>query len=86
MALIGVGGLTTDKDFNKALNSGYTEFIGIGRANMINRDLGTLLKEGKGDKLELELDPDHPEKYSLTKNLWKMCLQGIDWLPHIRKK
>ena len=86
MALIGVGGLTTDKDFNKALNSGYTEFIGIGRANMINRDLGTLLKEGKGDKLELELDPDHPEKYSFPKNLWNMCLQGIDWLPHMRKK
>ena len=29
MALVGVGGLKTDKDFNKALNSGYTEFIGI---------------------------------------------------------
>ena len=85
MALIGVGGLTTDKDFNKALNSGYTEFIGIGRANMINRDLGTLLKEGKGDKLELELDPDHPEKYSLPKNLWNMCLQGVEWLPQMKK-
>ena len=86
MALIGVGGLKTDKDFNKALNSGYTEFIGIGRANMINRDLGPLLKEGKGDKFELEIDPDHPEKYDFPKNLWNMCAQGIDWLPHMRKK
>ena len=86
MALIGVGGLKTDKDFNKALNSGYTEFIGIGRANMINRDLGPLLKEGKGDKLELEIDPDHPEKYDFPKNLWNMCAQGIDWLPHMKKK
>ena len=86
MALVGVGGLKTDKDFNKALNSGYTEFIGIGRANMINRDLGPLLKEGKGDKLELEIDPDHPEKYDFPKNLWNMCAQGIDWLPHMKKK
>jgi len=31
---------------------------------MINRDLGILLKENKGDKLELELDPEHPEKYA----------------------
>ena len=32
--LIWVGGLVTDKDFNKAINSGYTEFIGIGRTSM----------------------------------------------------
>ena len=74
MALIGLGGLLSDKDFNKALNSGYTEFIGIGRANMINRDLGSLLKEGNGDKLELEIDPDHPEKYDFPKNLWNISI------------
>jgi len=85
VALIGVGGLVTDKDFNKAINSGYTEFIGIGRASMVNKDLGILLKEGKGDKLKLTLDPEHPEYYSFPKNLWNMCLQGIDWLPQIKK-
>ena len=44
MALIGVGGLYTDKDFNKALNSGLSDFIGTGRASMLNKDLGVLLK------------------------------------------
>ena len=29
MALIGLGGLLTEKDLNKALNSGYAEFIGV---------------------------------------------------------
>ena len=70
IALIGVGGLYTDKDFNKALNSGYSDFIGTGRASMLNKDLGMLLKEGKGDKLNLVLEPDHPKKYSIPKLLW----------------
>ena len=85
VALIGVGGLFTEKDFNKAINSGYTEFIGIGRASMINKDLAILLKEGKGDKLNLTKDPEHPEYYSFPKNLWNMCLQGVDWLPQMKK-
>ena len=85
VALIGVGGLFTEKDINKAINSGYTEFIGIGRASMVNKDLAILLKEGKGDKLNLTLDPEHPEYYSFPKNLWNMCIQGVDWLPQMKK-
>ena len=86
MALIGVGGLYTDKDFNKALNSGLSDFIGTGRASMLNKDLGVLLKEGKGDKLNLILEPDHPEKYSIPKLLWYMCVNGGEWLPPVQKK
>ena len=86
MALIGVGGLCTDKDFNKALNSGLSDFIGTGRASMLNKDLGVLLKEGKGDKLNLILEPDHPEKYSIPKLLWDMCVNGGEWLPPVQKK
>ena len=86
MALIGVGGLYTDKDFNKALNSGYSDFIGTGRASMLNKDLGILLKEGKGDKLNLILEPDHPEKYSIPKFLWDMCVNGGEWFPPVQKK
>ena len=86
MALIGVGGLYTDKDFKKALNSGYSDFIGTGRASMLNKDLGILLKEGKGDKLNLVLEPDHPEKYSIPKLLWDWCVKGGEWLPPVQKK
>ena len=86
MALIGVGGLYTDKDFNKALNSGLSDFIGTGRASMLNKDLGVLLKEGKGDKVNLILEPDHPEKYSIPKLLWDMCVNGGEWLPPVQKK
>ena len=84
MALIGVGGLKTEKDLNNAANTGFTEFIAVGVASMMNKDLGILLKEGKGDKLEVELDPEHPEKYAMPQHLWEMCLSNIDWLPPIK--
>ena len=86
LALVGVGGLKSEKDFNTALKSGFSEFIGAGKASMMNKDLGILLKEGKGNKLNLELDLDHPEKYSIPKNLWDMCHQGMDWLPPVKSK
>ena len=76
----------SDKDFNKALNSGYSDFIATGRASMLNKDLAVLLKEGKGDKINLALEPDHPEKYSIPKKLWNFCVNGGDWLPPIKSQ
>ena len=72
VALIGLGGLYTDKDFNKALNSGYVEFVGAAKAFMLNKDLGILLKEGKDDKIVMQYDVDHPEKFAIPKMLWNM--------------
>ena len=86
VALIGVGSLFSEKDFNAALNSGFCEFIGTGCASMLNRDLGILLKEKKGEKINLELEPDHPEKYCMPKPLWNLCVAGGDWLPPIKGK
>ena len=86
VALVGVGGLYSDKDFNKALNSGYSDFIGAGRASMLNKNLANLLKEGKGEEINLTLDPEHPEKYSFPKMLWNLCIQGGDWLPPLKTK
>ena len=74
------------KDLISAANTGFTEFIGVGLASIMNRDFGILLKEGKGDKLNLELDPEHPEKYAIPNHLWEMCLSGQDWLPPIKGK
>ena len=86
VALIGVGGLRSEKNIYDALNTGFSEFIAVGVASMLNRDFGILLKEGKGDKIALELDPNHPEIYKLPTHLWEMCLQGQDWLPPIKGK
>ena len=88
VALIGVGGLKTQQDFTDAINSGLTEFVAAGVASMMNRDLGILLKENKGDKLELALDPEHPEKYAYAKPLWDLCLSdhGLDFFPPVKGK
>ena len=74
VALIGVGGLKTENDINSAIKSGFCEFIGVGMASMLNKDFGILLKEGKGDKLQLKFDINHPEKYSIPSILWKMLI------------
>ena len=84
MALIGVGGLYSENDFNHALNSGLCEFIGCGWLRMIIKDLGIILKNG--NKLDLEIDTNHPEKYSIPSNLWKMCITAPEWLPPVKGK
>ena len=86
MALIGVGGLRSEADFNKALDTGFSEFIAVGGASMVNRDLGILLKENKGDQLGLEIDPEHPERYHMSDTLWKLSIQGIGIFPPIKGK
>ena len=86
MALIGVGGLFSYDDLNKALDSGYADFIGVARALMLNKDLGILLKEGKGDKIRLEIDPEHPEDFNLPKMLWGMFIHEGSWLGFKIKK
>ena len=86
VALIGVGGLKSQDDLISASNSEFSEFIGVAIASMLNKDFGILLNEGKGDKLNLELDPNHPEKYSIPSTLWKMCLQGYGWAPPLKGK
>ena len=54
-------------------------------ASMMNRNLGILLKEGKGNELEVEIDPNHPERYAMPPTLWNMCFQGIGWFPPLKK-
>ena len=77
MPLIGVGKLRTEKDLNNAMDSGFSEFFAIGTASIINRDFGILLKENKGDKIEVEIDPEKEEKYKLSKTLWNIGLAGM---------
>ena len=86
VALIGLGGLRTEEDFKKALHTGFSEFIGTGIASILNRDLGILFKEGKGDMIHLELDPEHPEYYAIPKNLWEKCLNNKKWNIKIKGK
>ena len=86
LALIGVGGLLSEDDLNRAVDTGFSEFIAVGGASMINRDLGIKLKENKGKELELAIDPEHPEKYAMPDTLWKMSISGNSYFPPIKGK
>ena len=86
VALIGCGGLRSEEDLNRTVDTGSAEFIAVGGASMINKNLGILLKENKGNQLGLEIDPDHPEKYAMPDNLWKLSIQGIDYYPPVKGK
>ena len=52
-----------------------SKFFQEARALMLNKDLGILLKEGKKDKINLEIDPEHPEQFQMPKMLWGMSIQ-----------
>ena len=56
MTLVGMGGLVNEKDLNKALDTCFSEFIGIGYDRMTNRDLDILLKENRGKEIREEID------------------------------
>ena len=88
VALIGVGGLKTQQNFTDAINSGFSEFIAAGTANMINADLGTLLKEKKGNELKIELDPEHPENFKMPLPMWQFIMANntLDFLPPVKGK
>ena len=88
VALIGVGGLKTQQNFTDAINSGFSEFIAAGTANMINADLGTLLKEKKGNELKIELDPEHPENFKMPQPMWQFIMANntLDFLPPVKGK
>ena len=86
VALLGIGGLRNEKDINKALDTGFSDFIGVGCASMVNKDLGILLKENRGKEIKEEIDPEHPEIYCMPEPLWKMSLQGINYFPPIKGK
>ena len=86
VALIGVGGLMNENDFNFAINTGFCEFIAVARVSMINKNLGTLLAEGRANKINSTLDPNQKEKYFIPSTLWKMCISGQEWLPPLKDK
>lgn len=86
MPLIGVGSIFSEKDFKDAINSGLSEFVGIGKSIMMTPHLGTLLFEGRGSEIETELDLTKSDHYGIPATLWNMCSKAEDWLPPVKGK
>ncbi|TCP96009.1 2,4-dienoyl-CoA reductase-like NADH-dependent reductase (Old Yellow Enzyme family) [Cricetibacter osteomyelitidis] len=85
LPLIGVGSLYAADDIANAYNTGWAEFIALGRSVMINPDIATRLLNGSEDGIELAIDPARADHYGFSDKMWAFTLMGQDWLPPLKK-
>ena len=84
LPLIGVGNLYTGNDIAKAFDTGWTEFIALGKTVMLNPDLADLVRENRDADIQTALDPDRADHYRLPDPLWQRCLTNSPWLPPVK--
>lgn len=84
LPLIGVGSLFTADQIADAFNTGWAEFIALGKTVMINPAIATLIKEGRENEIVTELDPNRADQYGMPDILWGLCKQGGAWLPPLK--
>lgn len=78
LPLVGVGGLFTGKDMITAYNTGWAEFLAVGRAVMLNPNLIDLIKNDQEDKIETKFNWDHVKKYRYTETMLEAKKEGLD--------
>ncbi len=87
LPLIGVGGLYTGEEIEKALKTGWAEFIALGKTVIVNPNIGTLIAENREEEIVTELDPEREDRYDLGDFLWERAKQGgSSLLPPLKKK
>lgn len=84
LPLIGVGALFTAEQILEAFNTGWAEFIALGKTVMINPTIATLIRTGKEAEIVTELDPNKADQYGMKGILWDLCVQGGAWLPPLK--
>lgn len=86
LPLIGVDNIFTADQALSAAQTGWTEFIGVGKTVMINPNFAKLIANGEENKIVTELDPDKADRYGIPELLWKMSVQNQSWLPPVKGK
>lgn len=84
LPLIGVGDLFTADQILAALQTGWAEFIALGKTVMINPDLATLIVTGREKNILTELDPGQADHYRIPDFLWQQNMQGLAYLPPLK--
>ena len=85
LPLIGVGNLFTADQILAAYETGWAEFIALGKTVMINPHIATQIREGREDKIETQLDPTRADHYGLPDTLWGFSSSGTQsWLPPVK--
>ena len=85
LPLIGVGNLFTADDILAAFETGWAEFIALGKTVMINPHIATQISEGCEAEIETQLDPTRADHYGLPDILWEFSASGTQsWLPPVK--
>jgi len=85
LPLIGVGNLFTADQILAAYETGWAEFIALGKTVMINPHIATQIREGREDEIETQLDPTRADHYGLPDILWEFSASGTQsWLPPVK--
>ncbi|MBH5329917.1 NADH-dependent flavin oxidoreductase [Eikenella sp. S3360] len=84
LPLIGIGNLYTGRDIAQAFDTGWAEFIALGKTVLLNPNLPELLQQGREADIQTELDPARPDHYRLPDALWQRCLLNQPWLPPVK--
>lgn len=84
LPLIGVGNLFSAEQILAAYQTGWAEFIALGKTVLLNPDLAELIDSGREAEIVCELDPDKADRYRIPERLWQRCLTGLAYLPPIK--
>lgn len=85
LPLIGVGNLFTADQILAAYETGWAEFIALGKTVMINPHIATQIHEGREDEIETQLNPTRADHYGLPDTLWGFASSGTQsWLPPVK--
>ena len=85
LPLIGVGNLFTADQILAAYETGWAEFIALGKTVMINPYIATQIREGREAEIETQLDPTRADHYGLPDTLWGFASSGTQsWLPPVK--
>ena len=85
LPLIGVGNLFTADQILAAYETGWAEFIALGKTVMINPHIATQIREGREDEIETQLDPTRADHYGIPDILWGFTSSGTQsWLPPVK--
>ena len=85
LPLIGVGNLFTADDILAAFETGWAEFIALGKTVMINPHIATQIREGREAEIETQLDTTRADHYGFPDILWEFSASGTQsWLPPVK--
>lgn len=84
LPFMGVGRLFTADQLLEARQTGWAEFVAVGKAVMMNPDFAQLIASGREADIVTEIDPLKEDHYGIPANLWSQNMQKMAYLPPVK--